>query len=136
MEYASDLKEFWKRGYGYDINSKASCVLFHDLFDRLNKATSERRSVKLLSGQIPVKKKQPQNQLLLNFGTPNPLGGNWAINCTNDPRWDLNSQPLVEEASALFFRPLGLQRALALQCYSEIGTMSCLHGSCRAPADM
>lgn len=100
MEYASDLKEFWKRGYGYDINSKASCVLFHDLFDRLNKATSERRSVKLLSGQIPVKKKQPQNQLLLNFGTPNPQGGNWAINCTNDPRWDLNSQPLVEEASA------------------------------------
>uniref|UniRef100_H3CT73 Multiple inositol-polyphosphate phosphatase 1a n=2 Tax=Tetraodon nigroviridis TaxID=99883 RepID=H3CT73_TETNG len=44
MEYAGDLKEFWKRGYGYDINSKASCVLLHDLFDRLDKATREKRS--------------------------------------------------------------------------------------------
>lgn len=49
MEYAGDLKEFWKRGYGYDINSKASCVLLHDLFDRLDKATREKRSVKYQS---------------------------------------------------------------------------------------
>uniref|UniRef100_A0A3P9PHB5 Multiple inositol polyphosphate phosphatase 1 n=1 Tax=Poecilia reticulata TaxID=8081 RepID=A0A3P9PHB5_POERE len=38
MEYASDLREFWKRGYGHDINSKSSCILFHDLFSRLDKA--------------------------------------------------------------------------------------------------
>uniref|UniRef100_A0A3B5LF16 Multiple inositol polyphosphate phosphatase 1 n=1 Tax=Xiphophorus couchianus TaxID=32473 RepID=A0A3B5LF16_9TELE len=40
MEYASDLKEFWKRGYGHDINSKSSCLLFHDLFSRLEKAVT------------------------------------------------------------------------------------------------
>ena len=43
MEYANDLKQFWKRGYGYDINSKASCILFHDVFSRLNKAADENK---------------------------------------------------------------------------------------------
>uniref|UniRef100_A0A3Q3WLA5 Multiple inositol polyphosphate phosphatase 1 n=1 Tax=Mola mola TaxID=94237 RepID=A0A3Q3WLA5_MOLML len=38
MEYANDLKQFWKRGYGHDINSKSSCILFHDLFSRLERA--------------------------------------------------------------------------------------------------
>ncbi|MEQ2183158.1 hypothetical protein GOODEAATRI_029767 [Goodea atripinnis] len=32
MEYALDLKQFWKRAYGYEINSKSSCILFHDMF--------------------------------------------------------------------------------------------------------
>ncbi|CAF98607.1 unnamed protein product, partial [Tetraodon nigroviridis] len=44
MEYANDLKQFWKRGYGHDINSKSSCILFHDLFGRLEKAGSDHRS--------------------------------------------------------------------------------------------
>ncbi|XP_074531291.1 multiple inositol polyphosphate phosphatase 1-like [Halichoeres trimaculatus] len=43
MEYASDLREFWKRGYGHDINSKSSCNLFHDLTDRLDKAAREKK---------------------------------------------------------------------------------------------
>lgn len=41
MEYAGDLKQFWKRGFGYEINSKASCVLFHDLFNRLEKTANQ-----------------------------------------------------------------------------------------------
>ncbi|XP_019132793.2 multiple inositol polyphosphate phosphatase 1a [Larimichthys crocea] len=41
MEYANDLKHYWKRAYGYDINSKSSCILFHDLFSRLDKAANE-----------------------------------------------------------------------------------------------
>lgn len=41
MEYANDLKHFWKRSYGYDINSKSSCILFHDVFSRLEKAAKE-----------------------------------------------------------------------------------------------
>uniref|UniRef100_A0A3P8SLG7 Multiple inositol polyphosphate phosphatase 1 n=1 Tax=Amphiprion percula TaxID=161767 RepID=A0A3P8SLG7_AMPPE len=41
MEYANDLKQYWKRGYGYDINSKSSCILFHDLFSRLDNTVSE-----------------------------------------------------------------------------------------------
>lgn len=44
MEYAADLKQYWKRSYGHDINSKSSCVLFHDLFNRLDKATSDNGS--------------------------------------------------------------------------------------------
>uniref|UniRef100_UPI0037E72345 multiple inositol polyphosphate phosphatase 1-like n=1 Tax=Semicossyphus pulcher TaxID=241346 RepID=UPI0037E72345 len=44
MEYANDLKQYWKRGYGHDINSKASCILFHDVFSRLDRAVSENRS--------------------------------------------------------------------------------------------
>lgn len=46
MEYASDLKEYWKRGYGHDINFKSSCILFHDVFKRLEKA-----AVQVLSGE-------------------------------------------------------------------------------------
>ncbi|XP_056291549.1 multiple inositol polyphosphate phosphatase 1a [Pseudoliparis swirei] len=41
VEYANDLKQYWKRAYGYDINSKSSCILFHDAFSRLDKAASE-----------------------------------------------------------------------------------------------
>ena len=41
MEYANDLKQYWKRGYGHEINGKSSCVLFHDLFSRLDKAAEE-----------------------------------------------------------------------------------------------
>uniref|UniRef100_A0A3B5JZR2 Multiple inositol-polyphosphate phosphatase 1a n=1 Tax=Takifugu rubripes TaxID=31033 RepID=A0A3B5JZR2_TAKRU len=54
MEYASDLREFWKRGYGYDIDRKASCVLFHDLFDRLNKAATENRSGQKVTEAVTV----------------------------------------------------------------------------------
>uniref|UniRef100_A0A672J4S0 Multiple inositol-polyphosphate phosphatase 1a n=1 Tax=Salarias fasciatus TaxID=181472 RepID=A0A672J4S0_SALFA len=38
MEYASDLREFWKRGHGHDINSKASCGLFQHVFSQLDQA--------------------------------------------------------------------------------------------------
>ncbi|XP_051969026.1 multiple inositol polyphosphate phosphatase 1b [Xyrauchen texanus] len=38
LEYKNDLKQYWKRGYGHDINRKSSCPLFHDIFKRLDKA--------------------------------------------------------------------------------------------------
>lgn len=44
LEYANDLKQYWKRAYGYDINSKSSCILFHDVFSRLDKAADENKS--------------------------------------------------------------------------------------------
>ncbi|XP_048843450.1 multiple inositol polyphosphate phosphatase 1b [Brienomyrus brachyistius] len=44
LEYKNDLKQYWKRGYGYDINRKSSCTLFHDIFTRLNQAANEIRS--------------------------------------------------------------------------------------------
>ncbi|KAL6101965.1 minpp1 [Pungitius sinensis] len=54
LEYANDLKQFWKRAYGYDINSKSSCILFHDAFSRLDKAASESRSGKQVSEAVTV----------------------------------------------------------------------------------
>ncbi|XP_076141466.1 multiple inositol polyphosphate phosphatase 1a [Alosa pseudoharengus] len=44
IEYATDLKQYWKRSYGHDINSKSSCALFHDLFRRLDQAANDHRS--------------------------------------------------------------------------------------------
>ncbi|KAJ8250526.1 hypothetical protein COCON_G00224480, partial [Conger conger] len=43
LEYSSDLKQFWKRGYGHDINSKSSCSLFHDVFNRLDRVANASR---------------------------------------------------------------------------------------------
>ncbi|XP_076599794.1 multiple inositol polyphosphate phosphatase 1-like [Chaetodon auriga] len=54
MEYASDLREYWKRGYGYDINSKSSCRLFHDVFSRLDKAASENKSGQQVTEPVTV----------------------------------------------------------------------------------
>ncbi|XP_061601975.1 multiple inositol polyphosphate phosphatase 1-like [Cololabis saira] len=54
MEYALDLKQFWKRGYGHDINSKSSCILFHDVFSRLDKAANENKSGQQVSEAVTV----------------------------------------------------------------------------------
>ncbi|XP_012738161.3 multiple inositol polyphosphate phosphatase 1 isoform X1 [Fundulus heteroclitus] len=54
MEYASDLREFWKRGYGHAINSRSSCILFHDLFRRLEKAAGENKSRRQVSEAVTV----------------------------------------------------------------------------------
>ncbi|XP_036428920.1 multiple inositol polyphosphate phosphatase 1b [Colossoma macropomum] len=43
LEYKNDLKQYWKRGYGHDINRKSSCSLFHDLFRRLDQASYDYR---------------------------------------------------------------------------------------------
>ncbi|CAN9499729.1 unnamed protein product [Ophioblennius macclurei] len=50
MEYASDLREFWKRGYGHDINSKASCGLLHHVFNQLDQAATRNRQTQTLTG--------------------------------------------------------------------------------------
>ncbi|XP_035519523.1 multiple inositol polyphosphate phosphatase 1a [Morone saxatilis] len=54
MEYANDLKQFWKRGYGYDINSKSSCILFHDVFTRLDKAADASKSGQQVTEAVTV----------------------------------------------------------------------------------
>ncbi|XP_069000695.1 multiple inositol polyphosphate phosphatase 1-like [Embiotoca jacksoni] len=54
LEYASDLREFWKRGHGYDINSKSSCNLFHDVFSRLDRAANESKSGRQVSEAVTV----------------------------------------------------------------------------------
>ncbi|KTG04759.1 hypothetical protein cypCar_00023724 [Cyprinus carpio] len=54
MEYAGDLKQYWKRSYGHDINSKSSCILFHDLFHRLNQVVAQINSDGALSEAVTV----------------------------------------------------------------------------------
>lgn len=54
LEYSGDLKQFWKRGFGHDINSKASCILFHDLFKRLDAAANQTGSGGRVSEAVMV----------------------------------------------------------------------------------
>nr|XP_035979316.1 multiple inositol polyphosphate phosphatase 1 isoform X3 [Halichoerus grypus] len=43
LEYLNDLKQYWKRGYGYTINSRSSCTLFQDIFQHLDKAIEQKQ---------------------------------------------------------------------------------------------
>nr|XP_005906626.1 PREDICTED: multiple inositol polyphosphate phosphatase 1 isoform X3 [Bos mutus] len=43
LEYLNDLKQYWKRGYGYSINSRSSCTLFQDIFQHLDKAVKQKQ---------------------------------------------------------------------------------------------
>ncbi|XP_075932019.1 multiple inositol polyphosphate phosphatase 1-like [Anarhichas minor] len=54
LEYANDLKQFWKRAYGYDINRKSSCILFHDAFSRLDRAADENKSGQQVTEAVTV----------------------------------------------------------------------------------
>ncbi|KAG1971917.1 multiple inositol polyphosphate phosphatase 1a [Pimephales promelas] len=54
MEYAGDLKQYWKRSYGHDINSKSSCILFHDLFYRLDQVVTNINSGVTVSEAVTV----------------------------------------------------------------------------------
>ncbi|XP_037397608.1 multiple inositol polyphosphate phosphatase 1-like [Pygocentrus nattereri] len=54
VEYSGDLKQYWKKGFGHDINSKSSCVLFHDLFNRLSAVASQVRSDQPVSEVVTV----------------------------------------------------------------------------------
>ncbi|XP_038599299.1 multiple inositol polyphosphate phosphatase 1 [Tachyglossus aculeatus] len=44
LEYLNDLKQYWKRGYGYAINSRSSCNLFKDIFKNMDQAIAEKQS--------------------------------------------------------------------------------------------
>ncbi|XP_054455028.1 multiple inositol polyphosphate phosphatase 1b [Anoplopoma fimbria] len=44
LEYKADLKQYWKRFHGHEINGLSSCPLFHHVFRTLDKAGRPRRS--------------------------------------------------------------------------------------------
>uniref|UniRef100_A0A8C8R4I1 Multiple inositol polyphosphate phosphatase 1 n=1 Tax=Pelusios castaneus TaxID=367368 RepID=A0A8C8R4I1_9SAUR len=52
LEYLNDLKQYWKRGYGYEINSRSSCILFQDIFKHLEKAIAESKSSMPISSPV------------------------------------------------------------------------------------
>ncbi|XP_031410422.1 multiple inositol polyphosphate phosphatase 1 [Meleagris gallopavo] len=81
LEYLNDLKQYWKRGYGYDINSRSSCILFQDIFQHLDKAVDESRSSKPISSPLIVQvghaeTLQPLLALMGFFKDAEPLRAN------------------------------------------------------------
>ncbi|XP_030058941.1 multiple inositol polyphosphate phosphatase 1 [Microcaecilia unicolor] len=52
LEYLNDLKQYWKRGYGYNINSRSSCGLFHYIIKKLDQAVSESNSSQPISSPV------------------------------------------------------------------------------------
>ncbi|KAJ7324189.1 hypothetical protein JRQ81_017209 [Phrynocephalus forsythii] len=52
LEYLNDLKQYWKRAFGYDINSRSSCNLFQDIFKHLDQAVMESKSSKPISSPV------------------------------------------------------------------------------------
>ncbi|XP_001374318.2 multiple inositol polyphosphate phosphatase 1 [Monodelphis domestica] len=49
LEYLNDLKQYWKRGHGYAINSRSSCTLFNDIFRHLDEAMEQRQKSQPIS---------------------------------------------------------------------------------------
>ncbi|XP_054238158.1 multiple inositol polyphosphate phosphatase 1 [Indicator indicator] len=81
LEYLNDLKQYWKRGYGYDINSRSSCNLFQDIFQHLDKAVEESKSSKPISSPLIVQvghaeTLQPLLALMGFFKDSEPLQAN------------------------------------------------------------
>ncbi|NXT31748.1 MINP1 phosphatase, partial [Pelecanoides urinatrix] len=81
LEYLNDLKQYWKRGYGYDINSRSSCILFQDIFQHLDKAVEESKSSKPISSPLIVQvghaeTLQPLLALMGFFKDDEPLKAN------------------------------------------------------------
>ena len=37
ISYLSDLKQYWKKSYGNDINSKPAFLIIQDLFNEMNR---------------------------------------------------------------------------------------------------
>ncbi|XP_058508426.1 multiple inositol polyphosphate phosphatase 1a [Solea solea] len=137
MEYSNDLKQFWKRGYGHDINSKSSCILFHDMFSRLEKAANENKSGQQVTEAVTVQIGHAETLLPLltllgffkdsealtstNYATQSgrsfrtslmlPYAANLLLVLYDCGQGDLRLQPLLNE-KAVTFPGLGDQRAL------------------------
>ncbi|XP_077468672.1 multiple inositol polyphosphate phosphatase 1-like [Stigmatopora argus] len=54
VEYANDLRQFWKRGYGHKVNRMSSCILFHDVFSRLDKAARQSMSSQKVTEAVTI----------------------------------------------------------------------------------
>ncbi|XP_065700130.1 multiple inositol polyphosphate phosphatase 1 [Patagioenas fasciata] len=88
LEYLNDLKQYWKRGYGYDINSRSSCILFQDIFEHLDEAVEESKSSKPISSPLIVQvghaeTLQPLLALMGFFKDDEPLKANNYIKQTH-----------------------------------------------------
>ncbi|NWV22037.1 MINP1 phosphatase, partial [Origma solitaria] len=105
LEYLNDLKQYWKRGYGYDINSRSSCILFQDIFQHLDKAVEESKSSKPISSPLIVQvghaeTLQPLLALMGYFKDDEPLMAN---NYARQAQRKFRSGRIVPYAANLVF---------------------------------
>ncbi|KAM8806392.1 multiple inositol polyphosphate phosphatase 1 [Eudromia elegans] len=105
LEYLNDLKQYWKRGYGYEINSRSSCSLFQDIFQQLDKAVEESKSSKPISSPVIVQvghaeTLQPLFALMGFFKDPEPLR---ADNYARQAQRKFRSGRIVPYAANLLF---------------------------------
>ncbi|NXA68509.1 MINP1 phosphatase, partial [Mohoua ochrocephala] len=105
LEYLNDLKQYWKRGYGYDINSRSSCILFQDIFQHLDKAVEESKSSKPISSPLIVQvghaeTLQPLLALMGYFKDDEPL---LASNYARQAQRKFRSGRIVPYAANLVF---------------------------------
>ncbi|NXU88588.1 MINP1 phosphatase, partial [Xiphorhynchus elegans] len=105
LEYLNDLKQYWKRGYGYDINSRSSCILFQDIFQHLDKAVEESKSSKPISSPLIVQvghaeTLQPLLALMGFFKDKEPL---LATNFARQAQRRFRSGRIVPYAANLLF---------------------------------
>ncbi|NXR63295.1 MINP1 phosphatase, partial [Rhadina sibilatrix] len=105
LEYLNDLKQYWKRGYGYDINSRSSCNLFQDIFQHLDKAVEESKSSKPISSPLIVQvghaeTLQPLLALMGYFKDDEPL---LASNYARQAQRKFRSGRIVPYAANLVF---------------------------------
>ncbi|XP_008168791.1 multiple inositol polyphosphate phosphatase 1 isoform X1 [Chrysemys picta bellii] len=105
LEYLNDLKQYWKRGYGYDINSRSSCILFQDIFKHLDKAIAESKSSMPISSPVILQfghaeTLQPLLALMGFFKDEEPLAAN---NYKKQMHRKFRSGRIVPYASNLIF---------------------------------
>ncbi|XP_047459773.1 multiple inositol polyphosphate phosphatase 1-like [Mugil cephalus] len=145
IEYSSDLKHFWKRGYGYDINSKSSCILFHDVFSRLDKAINENKSDQQVTEAVTIQVGHAETLLplltLLGFFKDNdalksdnyaaqtersfrtslmlPYAANLVLALYDCGGGDLRLQPLLNE-KPVSFPGLSTDQPASMPSYQEV----------------
>jgi multiple inositol-polyphosphate phosphatase/2,3-bisphosphoglycerate 3-phosphatase len=103
LEYLNDLKQYWKRGYGYAINSRSSCSLFQDIFQHLDKAVEQKQRSHPVSSHSPVwswRDSFPLLSLMGYFKDKEPLT---AYNYEEHVYWKFRSGHIVSYASNLIF---------------------------------
>ncbi|KAM4703616.1 multiple inositol polyphosphate phosphatase 1 [Rhinophrynus dorsalis] len=105
LEYLNDLKQYWKRAYGFDINRRSSCNLFQHIFQHLDTAVTESKRSQQISTPVVMhfghaETLLPLLSLMGLFKDEKPLMAN---NFTTQSERKFRSGHIVPYASNLAF---------------------------------